>query len=473
MIACGPVTGDWYDAAKIYRKWLSSLPEWQPIYQRTTSPAWFANLSIWYQGQDRNPPQEKMDKHVNRLLKIRERVGEPIGFHWYLWEKTNWYDPDLFPAKPGFKEAIAAVEKAGVHVMPYIDIELFDSASPIWTNEKVEPWASRDAYHEFYKTGEWTANSKLLNMCPATTYWQDRMVSYVKTLVQDYGVKAVYLDELHVYPFLCYAKNHGHPATGGTYFRDAYRKMIQRMKAESGIKNLVLTGEGCTEAYADLIDGQLNGLCDTRPDSIPLFQSVMKDNTIEWGLFISQAEVDTLETFAGKIGHAFVRGRQLGWINLDQFDLLKPAQDRQVEFLRKLAVARRAGKEFLLYGEFLRTPDLAAVATHKVPWMVTATSKHEEMTMPDVLAEAYRAPDGDIGIVLANITDAPVTAAIPVNTKEWGLKPGRPYQRSAYRNGAWSPAKTITLPRKLEVNVPAWSPLIVRYRPISSLQPGP
>jgi len=48
-IVIGPFAGDWYDAARLYRKWALTAP-WcakGPIYQRKHYPQWFANVPYW------------------------------------------------------------------------------------------------------------------------------------------------------------------------------------------------------------------------------------------------------------------------------------------------------------------------------------------------------------------------------------------------------------------------------------------
>lgn len=468
-VAWGPIVGDWYDAAKAYRRWALSQGRWKPLHQRSDIPEWFLDLALWYQGQDRNPPEERMAKHVDHLLKIRERLGEPYAFHWYLWQKDRRHDhryPDYFPAQPGFKEAIAQVQQAGIKVMPYINVELFDTLTSMWEEEEAEPWASRDFFGNLYKV-IFDDSRKMVNMCPATPYWQDKMVSCVKTLVQDYHVDAVYLDELHVYPFLCHATTHGHPAHGGTYFYDGYRKILQRARAECGRPDLVLTGEQCTEAYTDLIDGQLNCF-DLRPDSIPYFQSALRDCTIEFGLFLSRVDVGHPDRFAAKLGFTFVRGRQLGWINLDQTDLLDPAFDTQVEFLRRLARCRRACREFLVFGEFLRPPNVSAVRTYPFYWMTGMTGEPTLFHLPVLMAGAYRAPNGDLGLVFANVSSEPVSAEIPLEAEDWGLKPGKVYLRKEWQDGDWATEERVELGPTVPVEVPAYAPLVVRLKSAGS-----
>ncbi len=462
-VACGPIAGDWYDAAKFYRRWALSGGGCVPLARRTDIPQWFRDLSVWFQGQDRNPHEERMAKHVERLLNIRQKLGEDYGFHWYLWQKDGTHDyryPDYFPSQPGFKEAIATVQKAGVHVMPYFNVELFDTMTGMWTEEKADAWASRDSHGDLYRV-VWDDGRKMVNMCPATRYWQDKMVACGVRLVREYGAGAVYLDELHVYPYLCYAGNHLHSTLGGTHFVDGYREIIRRIRAESGRKDLVVTGEACSDAYADLLSGQLIAHCDTAPDSIPMFQSAVNDCTIQLGLTMMRGEAQDLDCFVARTGFALVRGRQLGWIQFDQTDLLGPEYDRQMEFLRKAARCRRASRDLVMDGEFVRPPDLSGAPVHAVRWNQDKTP----IRLSSVQGGAYRSRTGDLGLVLVNITGKPLSVRIPVNAKDWQVRPGRRYLSSEYRDGAWTAPVGITLGKSVDVEIPAYTPVTLRLRP--------
>jgi hypothetical protein len=474
-VAFGPIQGDWYDAAKTYRRWLLSQGRMKPIIERQDIPAWFKSINVWYQGEDHNPKEELMAKTVDRLRTIRERLGEPFAFHWYLWQKGRTHDvnyPDYFPASPGFSNAITTLRNAGVRVMPYINVELFDTNLQMWTDDHADLWASRNYLGDYNKVLWGDLGSlkgpingpKMVNMCPGTQYWQDKMVGCVKTLVQDYGVDAVYFDELHVYPFLCYATNHLHSVIGGNYFANSYREIIRRAKEECGKKDLVLTGEGESDIYADVISAQLTW-ADTKPDSLPMFQSVMKDYTIEFGLMMVRPEIENMDCFAGKIGFSLVRGRQLGWIPFDQGDVLDPSQTAQMDFLKSAAKCRTAARDFLLYGEYLRSPDTLSAGTHEVRWRNGGgglASPDEVIRVPNVMASAYKAPNGDIGIVLVNVTGKDVQVSIPVNQKDWGLKVDCDCHKSVWMPESWSDTENIKLRNKLNANLPAYLPMVIR-----------
>ena len=218
------------------------------------------------------------------------------------------------------------------------------------------------------------------------------------------------------------------------------------------------------EVYMEGCDGLLNAHVDQPPTSIPMFQVVNSDNTTEIGNFINKAEIKSKDTFMSNVGFSFVRGRQLGWFNFDQFDLTKPQFSWQLNKLKEFCKTRRAGQPFLFFGEFLRTPDLSNVprADYRVQTWLSGFKKKPVYQEPVVLAECYRSPQGEIGIILTNRTDKDHTINIPWNTKDWGLAVGTNITRSDYLNGNWTEGAVQPLPKELSITIPAYSPMIVK-----------
>lgn len=124
-VAFGPIQGDWYDAAKRYRRSLLAQGRVKPLIQRTDLPDWFLDTQVWYQGQDPNAGSDEMAAFGAHLERIRSALGQPYAFHLYLWWKGNAMAtgfPEYFPAVPGFAAALASLRAKGVELMPYIDL---------------------------------------------------------------------------------------------------------------------------------------------------------------------------------------------------------------------------------------------------------------------------------------------------------------------------------------------------------------
>jgi hypothetical protein len=226
-IFCGPIQGDWYDAAKIYKRMFADKT-WKPLSERKDIAPWFRDLSVWFQGQDWDP-KSRLDGFGDRLVKIREMLGEDYGFHWYIWQKYPRHDyrnPDYLPARPGFKEAVEKVERAGVHAMPYINICQFETTMPMWWDEHAEDFAIRNiegevdtnyAIQGIEHFDDRDEKKQMAWMCFGTSYWRYKLEDIERRIIGDYNVDAVYLDQLYTSTILCYSSTHEHRTHGGAY----------------------------------------------------------------------------------------------------------------------------------------------------------------------------------------------------------------------------------------------------------------
>ncbi len=483
-IFCGPIQGDWYDAAKLYKRMFADKA-WKSLSERTDVAPWFRDLSVWFQGYAFNgekigngDPKDRMKGFSDKMVKLRDMLGEDYGFHWYLWQKYARHDyryPDYLPASPGFKEAVEKLEKAGVHAMPYVNIRQFETSLPMWRDEHAENFAIRNIKGELDTSTtiqgvEHFADrdeKKLMgNMCFGTSYWLNKIVDIERQVLGDYGVSALYLDELAGYPSHCYATNHEHPCHGGTYYAAGENKILRDIRAlkEWGGKPPVIVGENTSEAFINYCDGLLNAHSDMRPDSLPIFHTVHSNHTTEIGTLVVGTESHDPDIFLSKLGFNLVRGRQLGWLNI-YFEMITPEFNKQLVKLREFCNVRRAGQEFLFFGELLRTPALASLPKVERRWVVGPSFEKVSYALPVVLGECYRAPNGDIGLILVNHTDQTHTAKIPWNTKDWGIAVGTKISRQDYGNGQWSPPISQAMTGNLTVTVPAYTPMIVKIIP--------
>jgi hypothetical protein len=478
----GPIEGDWYDAAKIYRTKFANKV-WKPLSERTDIAPWFRDLSVWMQGGAATltptaivTDENDMLAFADRMVKLRNMLGEDIGVHCYIWHKHIIFDnfyPDYLPARPGFKEATERMAKAGVYCTPYVNMHLFDQRLPMFENGD----AKRSIIKALVPGKEnMYYVDKLYPMCFGTAYWRDKIVGIERDILRDYQVGALYLDELNSLPEICYATDHEHPAHGGDYYAEGEHKILREVRAlkEWGNRPPVITGENLSEAHMAYCDGLITGHSDVRPDSPPIFQAVHSDHTTEIGIYLYPDEVRDMNVFMAKLGFNLVRGRQLGWFNTlfisKEMDFTSPELSPQLARLRELCKVRRAGQEFLFFGEFLRTPDLSALPHSEVEWylwtgpFVDKENPNYKMTarLPTVLAECYRSPAGNIGIVLVNRTNKTQEVSIPWNAKDWYLKPGKKAFRQDYVNGQWTDPKAMMIGTPLGISLPAYTSALIK-----------
>ncbi len=477
-VMCGPITGDWYDAAKRYREWARTNPNWQPLsISKKPYSKWFRNTAIWNSGIYGLP-----NCSVDWLTRFARRTGVTTAYHWYCWQHDRRHDtnyPAYFPAQPGFRETVKQLDRNSVYSVPYLNMQLFETQLLMWKRLNAQAWALRDAKGEVVPyTALWDTPAgdpkypgevhKTVPMCRGSVKWQDFAVNmYVKS-IRDYEVDGVYLDELVTQPTLCYAKAHGHAHIGGNYHAEGTRKIIQRIRDEACKKDLAIFGEHHHEYYVGSIDGFLTGHSDIYdpPYGLPMFQSIMKDFTIEIGVFMTAEESRRMSTFAGKMGFCFVRGRQLGWFGRHNVDMLDPVCEKQLEFMTTLAKFRMANLDFLMYGEFLRPVSSDLVPMHTDTWESMLWNQPKSIPVPDVFIQPYRSPKGDIGIVMVNVTDHAIKLTLPINHADWKLPRGRELFSSQYEEGRWSAKRVINPSAPLEIAVEAYQPKLLRLQSV-------
>lgn len=473
----GVIDGDWYDLAKYYRKNFANKT-WKTFAERDDIAPWFRDLGVWVHGGAAHwenrivSTPEKMEEFVARMLKIREILDEDIALHWYVWHKHVTFDqyyPDYLPARADFPAAVTRLEAAGIHCMPYVNSHYFDRNLPEWGDGiRVRESVVTDIVPDRFDLKVYN----MVTMCHATEFWRTRLTDIERGILGLYPVSALYLDELSSIPELCYATNHEHKSHGGNFYAGGQHKIIDiiRKAKEWGERKPVITGEGLTETHINYIDGSISAHCDMNPHADPMFQAVHSDRIAVIGQRMNMDDVKDMDRFMAKIAFSLVRGKQLGWFEtfmvFDSYDLTSPEARPAMEKLKECTALRRAGQEFLFYGELLRPPALN-VPSSKIIWSREAAFIPEPnlpvVEIPEVFAQCFRSPQGNFGIILANRTNREISVNIPWNSKDWPFLSSQMLTRMDFCKGKWSTATRITPGKVFKVTLPPYTPMLVKF----------
>lgn len=335
-------------ALKWYRPWaLSTKWAGKNVRDRKIAP-WVEHADMWLRPGDTDPAT------LDALRKALKYYGKGVGLHWYYWHNYPFdtHYPEYFPAKPGFKEMIAEAQSMGAHVTPYINGRLWDPATESYKAENAREASCRKAdgtlYTEVY-------SSKVLNTvtCPASKIWQDKLHYLNKFILDSLGTDGVYMDQIGCAAAEpCYADNHGHGKGGGSWWPEAYRKVLTDMRQSFYTSDDAMTTEENAEPYIDLFDMMLivNSPHVSYVRMVPLFPLIYSDRCVYSGFTYVPWTINdgSLRYMTMK---SLLWGSQLGWVEPKL--LMNDANKAEALMLKNLAEFRRSNHDVFFGGRFV------------------------------------------------------------------------------------------------------------------------
>jgi hypothetical protein len=416
-----PLRGDWFDAAIIYRNWVRKEAKWYPKLTRdgrADTPKWMRELSVWALSGGTK------DECVPAVKAFTEALGPPAAVHWYNWHQTPFDNdyPHYFPTKPGFADGVKALQETGTAVMPYINGRLWDThdrgnddfeftrvALPsVSKNEKGEP------YVESYGSKENDGSPVRLGvMCPTTELWRSRVKETVLRLMNECGVKGVYIDQIAAAsPTLCFDRSHGHPLGGGHWWTEGYWRLISDIRKAMPADRM-LTTECNGEPYIHVFDGYLTWHWQY-DGQVPAFPAVYGGAIQMFGRSYGGGSTGDV-ALRMRAGQQLVFGEQIGWIS----PATALAKDNRA-FFREVVALRRQLARFVYAGEMARPPrlegDMPAV---RADWQWGGV---DWVTTDAVLTGAWHEPAaGRLALVFVNVSDTPVTARVDFDAGPYGF----------------------------------------------------
>jgi hypothetical protein len=418
--------GDWFDAAMIYRDWVRKEARWFPKGTRGTgqgtrvdTPLWMRELCVWAVGG--GAPKEC----VPIVKEFAKFMGVPVGFHWYNWHQIPFDNdyPHYFPTKEGFAEGVRELQQSGVFVMPYINGRLWDTrdkGTEDWQFSKVAlPAATKredgTPYTESYGSKEVDGSDvKLAPMCPTTKLWQDKVREIVLRLFNEFGVNAVYIDQVAAAPpVLCFDKTHGHPLGGGSWWNEGYWQMLDAIR-KTMPKDRMLTTECNAEPFVKWFDGYLTWHWQ-HDGQVPAFPAVYGGAIQMFGRAYRGGPTKDL-ALRMKAGQQLVFGEQIGWIDPNIV-----REKENAEFLRQVVRLRWQLRHYFWMGEMARPPKLSGdIPKVRADWQWAGEWWVETDA---VLTGAWRLPqEGKLALLFVNVSDQPVTVTVAFDGRTYGFQ---------------------------------------------------
>lgn len=346
-------SGNWWDAAQIYREWALSNAVWTRRGNLTTRaatetgyPQWLLRAPLWTQGGPAGncggcgSDNHSMATWLSDHAALVELIGAEIGCHWYAWEiePLDTGDP-VYTPRPGFTEDVAALQASGaVHVVPYTNGRVFDRREPKWGHDNASRFSCNHfrgglsgtprPYTEKYEAA---ANFSFAVMDPASAYWQKTIAGAAGTIALAHNVSGVYIDETaSAYAQLCW---HDNGSSGGAAWANGNRALLSATERAIGPNRAVIS-ESNAEAYLGSLHAYLAIYGWQNCHMVPAFQAVYSGWSVNVGTEGWPLVTDT-DGFRVVLAQQWQAGHVLGWTSPGQL-LRAFAEPEDRAFLRSL-----------------------------------------------------------------------------------------------------------------------------------------
>lgn len=463
-VVVGGLTGDWEDAAALYRDWAMAQP-WasRPLTARDDVPAWLldspAPIVIRAVGvlDDAGPatPNEAFvpyDRSLPALDALAEAIGGPLMPIVMAWEREGpWVYPEALPPVGGsraFAAFTAAARDRGWHVGTFCNgtrwvvghrfagydgrayFETAGGPASVTRTNVGEPWQEN-----------WDASWRPSHpACLAVPRTRDIARAYVATLAGELGLDMIqFFDQnLGGCTFPCYAEDHPHASVPGPWMTaemTTFMADIRETAAHAaGPERAIAVSVESAPAEVHLgsitlcdIRAVVDGHCAADPfwdGAIPLFHFLYHEFLPIQGAFGWAPEPyhvalrNAWNLVIGELpgGVLTPSGNLLDrdTVNWAPWDARVGDPAAGLAVLRSgLALRRGPGRGLLVFGRMERTARVSEVATRR--WAYDG----REHSIPAVVHRTWRAPDGSLGVVLANWTDE--TQSVVVDDPRFGV----------------------------------------------------
>lgn len=343
--ALEPFSGNWFDAAQIYKRFAKTASWWPASRTREDSPAWFKEMTCWILLH-----ADPNWKGIDDVIAFRNYLGLPVGLHLYGWQQEafNTRYPHFTP-RDGMPDVMKRLQDHGVRVKPYTDVRLWDTTLEDYPSLGLPSAAkNRDGTVSVENYGARYGGRDLAIMCPAAPGFQKTILDVLQETA-NLGVDALYLDQTAAgAPVICHDPSHGHDlGCGKAWLQGGFWPLLKALRQRLRLKHpeLAFDSEDSAEPYLHVLDGFLPWRYTVAPGSVPSFQSIYAGRV----QFTGRGHSGDRRTQYPKAALQFLFGEQLGWLHRTQL------QDAMFcHFIKKLAYARQAFLPFFNAGDAMK-----------------------------------------------------------------------------------------------------------------------
>ncbi len=422
-VVLGTFHGDWYRAAEIYRDWATKQPFCGPtLAARNDAPKWLTNSPVgiawpmrgqgdWDAPATVNPEYTPAANALPYLEKISAALESPLMPFVYNWERPGpWVQPDAFPPLGGeasMREFLAKSKEKGWYPFLYGDSLCWVTwqgntgydGMPYFRSHGGEAAVARRPDGSFVEdVWPWRKNYWV---CVGTEKGRGMILEMTRKMAE-LGPSVVQQFDQGPGPVACYATDHGHAPVPGPWMTASFKQLLKAdaETARSVNPGVMMSCEGAPPEIC-LEDFQI---WDGRVKTCPLYSFLYHEYCNGHAGFFGNRVND--EALRLSVGRAIVNGYMVNFTLRDK-GLLEydwdqawaraiPDQSAILEWAKRMNRLRAGiARDFLVYGRMLR------------PWPVRNVTLRDfgAGDEPLVQSATWQAPDGRIGIVLANCAD--------------------------------------------------------------------
>jgi hypothetical protein len=444
-VQVGFFTGGWYEAAKKYRAEIAGAPWLSRGKLATTAevPLWFKNTAYhsWIFTHPPEVPSANPFSMVPQIsTELKTLLKAPGMIDWVGWENVGWYlnYPDVYPPKEGwtpFRNAVTNVHDGGNHLMTVSNVNSYSSTAPSFsTAQNAIMKGSNNAVLPPSSYTEGTNSTSLYTMCPATSFWKNKVAALTDTLALE-SIDAIQIDGFPLSIPVCYDATHGHPAGGGNWWFKEYYNLYKSIRAREKINNrpTAFSTEAMSEAFIPLFDAYWNpystgispcqlqyDIC-SNVELIPLWQTVYHD------YIITQSGISFYTPPAGEEDY-YRRGLALVWGEVPttfttQTNYNNNPQSNLLAYFKQIVQARsQYANEFLVYGEMqkqlnITVPQFLNAGANGIPY---TGNNYPAFYCPSVLTSSWKSPTGSVGHIFTNISNSVVAFSCQLPNYNYG-----------------------------------------------------
>lgn len=428
------IKGDWYNAAKKYRKW--GMNAKIPVFAqgkaetRKDMPQWLKDNVAWLRWIT-----DTEDNYKN-IISAQKFLGVPCGVHVYQWSEYPFdvHYPEWLPGKEIYTKHIKDVQAAGMHVMPYTNGHIIDRNNSFAFKKYGTEILASDCNGALFLE-HWARDKGADNAvaCMGSAY-KDIIQKEFVNIIRETGTDALYIDQIGAsnQP-LCFNKNHNHSFGAGDDYIKTYRQFIKDIKKEM----TEIHGEPvpvCTEDTSEALNFDMwlrvndgfAGNTDTPLPNVVYSEYAMNicDNIeppLAYYEFLKsqgKGQDYDIETIMNQMtATALVSGTQIGWHAGSRREFER--YPNYGTYFRNAAQARYSAIKYFNFGEVMRKVSLSDVPTKEIFW--TQWNGTERVTLPLVRTGTFRYK-GKTMICFSNVSEKETEFSWSGKAEDMGLK---------------------------------------------------